>query len=177
MERLIRGLKARDPRALEEAMERFKHPVCNYVNMVLHNRAAAEDITQETFIKVYFKAHTLRSNNLKAWIFTIATNLALAQLRKRKLRRLLHLAALSQAETAAPPGLNGPILFEQLMALLPDKYRLPLLLKDLYAFSYEEISAMLNKPEGTVKSLVHRAKKLLKQGAQPRFALKELYYA
>jgi RNA polymerase sigma-70 factor (ECF subfamily) len=87
MNDLIKLLKAGDEAALKELMSMYKKPIYNYLNMLLGNRQLAEELTQDTFVRVYFKAHTLKTDHpqaCKAWIYTIATNLARSEFRKNK---------------------------------------------------------------------------------------------
>ena len=92
MDDLIKQLKAGNEAALKEVMTMYKKPIYNYLNMLLGNRQLAEELTQDTFVKVYFKAHMLKTDHLlacKAWIYTIATNLARSEFRKKRLKKMM----------------------------------------------------------------------------------------
>ena len=91
MKELIAGLKAKDRHAFEQVMAMFKTRIFNYLRVLVHDRDLAEELTQDTFVKVYFKGHTIRTENLKAWIFTIATNLARNEFRRRRIRYWLQI--------------------------------------------------------------------------------------
>lgn len=91
MTELINKLKQKDEWALKEVMRMYKGQIFNYLLLMLGNREQAEELTQDTFVRVYFKAGSLKTENLKAWIYKIATNLALSEFRKRGSRTCSHL--------------------------------------------------------------------------------------
>jgi RNA polymerase sigma-70 factor, ECF subfamily len=158
MSDLIERLKGKDDNALREVMRLYRQPLFNYLNLLVGNRELAEELAQDTFVKVYFKAHTLRGENLKAWIYAIATNQARSHFRRQKLKRIVSLDEVRAGDVAVDPTHDGQIILEQVMAALPEKYRVPLLMKEIDNFSFEEISTILDKPVGTVKSLVFRGR-------------------
>jgi RNA polymerase sigma-70 factor (ECF subfamily) len=129
---------------------------------MLGDRHIAEELTQDTFVKVYFKAGTLKTENLKAWIYTIATNLARSEFRKRKFKQILSLDAVNDCHVSTETNMEDKIALEQMLASLPEKNRTPLIMKEIQNFTFEEIAAILNKPVGTVKSLVFRGHEQLK---------------
>ncbi len=158
MSELIEKLKRRDEEALKEVMHMYRKPIYNYLHLLVGNRELAEEIAQDTFVKVYFKAHTLKGENLKAWMYTIATNLARSHFRRQKLKQLLSLDDVSPAQASVTPNPDGALILDQVLSALPEKYRVPLLMKEIDNFSFEEISQILDKPVGTVKSLVFRGR-------------------
>ncbi|HDP95332.1 MAG TPA: RNA polymerase sigma factor [Candidatus Aminicenantes bacterium] len=159
---LISELKARDRKALVRVMDLFKVKIYNYLRVLVKDPELAEELTQDTFVKVYFKAHTLRTDNLKAWIYTIATNLARNEFRRQRIRHWLSLEEVSEGTAAVIPTVEDEITLAGLLSRLPGKYRIPLVMKELDNFSFKEIAAMTNKPVGTVKTLVFRAKQRLR---------------
>ncbi len=162
MQDLIAGLKARDRSAFERVMSMFKTKIYNYLRMMVHDPELAEELTQDTFVKVFFKAHTLRSDNLKAWIYTIATNLARNEFRRRQIRHWLSLDEIGERAIAVHPSQVDNMTLESLLARLPAKYRAPVVLKEINNFSFKEIAAMTGKPVGTVKTLVFRGKERMR---------------
>jgi len=167
MEELIQQLKLKDAVAFNQVMRMYKNPIFNYLNLVMGNRELAEELTQDTFVKVYFKAQTLKTGNLKAWIYAIATNLARSEYRKSKMKKLLSLGQANDNHFAFNPGYEKQLLLEQVLGTIPEKYRLPLVMKEQDNFSLEEIAAILNKPLGTVKSLIFRGRQLLRRQTAP----------
>jgi RNA polymerase sigma-70 factor (ECF subfamily) len=169
MKELIDKLKKKDESALKEVMNMYKNQIFNYLNLMIGDRELAEELTQDTFVKVFFKAGSLRTENLKAWIYKIATNLARSEFRKRKIKNILSLSDVGDAQYAYEPAIGNDIVLEQMLSALPDKYRVPLVMKELNNFSFEEMSDILKKPIGTVKSLVFRGRQHIKH----KFALQD----
>ncbi len=162
MEQLIAGLKKKDPEAFKEVMALYKNKIFNYLKVLLKNDEIAEELTQDTFVKVYFKAHTLRTDNLKSWIYTIATNLARSEFRKRKFRQVLSVSDVSELNFSIESKIEDEIVVEQLISTLPEKYRIPLVMKEINNFSFIEIANIMKKPIGTIKTLVFRSKQYLR---------------
>ncbi len=169
MNELIEKLKAKDEWALKEVMKMYKRPIFNYLFLMLGNREQAEEITQDTFVKVYFKAGSLRTENLKAWIYKIATNLALSEFRRRKIKNLFSLSDVSESNYSYDQNLGENIIVEETLSLLPEKYRIPLIMKEVDNFSFEEMSDILKKPVGTLKSLVFRGKEKVRSKFEVQF--------
>ncbi len=166
MDDLITKLKEGDETAFKRVMAMYKKPIFHYLSLLTGNRQLAEELTQDTFVKVYFKARTLKCDDgraAKAWIYAIATNLARSEFRKQRLRRVFSLSDLSEGQASYRPDVEGKLVAEQLLAQVPDKWRVPLVMKEMDNFSFEEIARILNKPVGTVKSLVFRGKDHLKK--------------
>ncbi|MBN1195800.1 MAG: RNA polymerase sigma factor [Candidatus Aminicenantes bacterium] len=159
---LIAGLKTRDRQALERVMDLFKVKIYNYLRVMVGDPELAEELTQDTFVKVYFKGHTLRSDNLKAWIYTIATNLARNEFRRQRIRHWLSLEEVGEGTAAVSPTIEDDITLAGLLSRLPGKYRIPLVMKELDNFSFKEIAAITHKPVGTVKTLVFRGKQRMR---------------
>lgn len=162
MKELIERLKKKEEAALEEVMTMYKNQVFNYLNLMMGSKELAEELTQDTFVKVYFKAGSLRTENLKAWIYKIATNLARSQFRKRKIKHLLSLSEVNDTEVSYEPAPGSDLVVEQMLSVLPEKYRIPIVMKELNGFSFEEMADILKKPVGTVKSLVFRGRQQMK---------------
>jgi RNA polymerase sigma-70 factor (ECF subfamily) len=174
MNDLIKSLKAGNEAALKEVMTMYKKPIYNYLNLLLGNRQLAEELTQDTFVRVYFKAHTLKTDHpqaCKAWIYTIATNLARSEFRKKRLKKILSLADVNARQISHNPHFEEQMILEELVSHIPEKWRVPLVMKEMDNFSFAEIAQILNKPLGTVKSLVFRGKEFLqKQYLNPKGA-------
>ena len=128
------------------------------------NRALADDLAQDTFLRAHQKWEQASGGSQKAWLFKIAYRIFLDHVRKDKRRRGL-------TEAAPPPGEIDPPLvrpvgmqmdIERAMDSLPDSQRACVMLCLAYGFSHSEASAALNLPLGTVKSHVARGKSVLK---------------
>jgi RNA polymerase sigma-70 factor, ECF subfamily len=140
----------------------------------------AVDLAQETFLRVYRAAERYQTTHaFSTYIYRIATNLAISELRKRKRRRLVSLTGLLSSEDGqevrdfdAPD--ERPLqdvnlvdsekraVVKRAISTLPEKYRAPLVLRDVEGKSYEEIATILSTSEGTVKSRINRARNFLR---------------
>lgn len=145
------------------------------------NRADAEDLVQETFMKAYTKFHQYQQGtNIKAWLYRILTNTYITHYRKaqRSPKRSggeevedWQLAAaashdekgLVSAEAEALDNIPSSELRTALESLSEDQ-RVVVLLSDVEGFAYKEIADMLDIPIGTVMSRLHRGRKNLREG-------------
>jgi RNA polymerase sigma-70 factor (ECF subfamily) len=147
----------------------------------LNDYEEAVDLAQETFVRIYFaidRYHT--SYAFSTYIYRIASNLAISELRRRKRRRILSLCGMLQNgsheeaadfEPADERKLPDADLVDdeqsrvigRAIAALPEKYRLPLILRDIEGRSYEDVAAILELGLGTTKSRISRARGLLKE--------------
>ena len=163
MEDLIREFKSGDEKAFIKIMNMYKEEVFRYMYLLSGNREIAEELTQETFVKVYFKAKTLKSENLKGWIFAIARNIARKEYNKRKLKKIFPLSDFKNLKKASFDEISSDkILINELLKEIPEKYKTPLLMKEIEGLTIENISKILRKPIGTIKSYIFRGKALLK---------------
>src|SRR5580765_5607387 len=150
---LIEATRSGDETAFAEIMTRYRNPITNYLYRFLNDYEEAVDLAQETFVRVYFaidRYHTQFA--FSTYIYRIATNLAISEIRRRKRRRILSLTGLfqSQDETAVEfqPAderiLPDAELVEderseviaRAIAALPEKYRVPVVLRDIEGRSY-----------------------------------------
>lgn len=162
MKDLIKRLKKKEEAALKEVMAMYKNKIFNYLYLMLSDKEMAEDITQDTFVKVYFKAGSLKTDNLKAWIYAIATNLARSELRKAKIKSAFSLSDVNHNDLLYDPSQQNEVELEQLLSVLPEKYRIALIMKDISNFSFEEMAQILKKPVGTVKAMVFRGRQRMR---------------
>ena len=170
MDELLERLKSQNADALKEIMAMYKKPIYHYLNALTGSRELAEELAQDTFVKVYFKAPGLKATDMKScrsWIYAIASNLARSEFRRRKFRKVFSLSDVGERQVSFTPSYEGDIIWEQLLNSLPDKFRIPLVMKEIDNFSFEEIAEILKKPVGTVKSLVFRGKGHMKKLYRP----------
>lgn len=176
---LIEATKRGDEEAFAEIVSRYRNPLTNYLYRFLNDYEEAVDLSQETFVRVYFAIERYHTEYaFSTYIYRIATNLAISEIRKRKRRTLLSLTGLFQGEdenqTEFQPPDKQPLADENLVedeqnqmiaraiAALPDKYRAPIILREIENKSYEEIAQILELGLGTTKSRISRARNLLK---------------
>jgi RNA polymerase sigma-70 factor (ECF subfamily) len=143
-------------RAFEALLEMYEDRVLRLAYAILEDRAAAEDAAQEAFVRIWKALPRFRGEAaLSTWVYSIARNAALTRLaRERRHPRE------PVREVAAPAAAEPPDL-EPLLARLPENYRRVLRLYYLEEKSYEQVAEALAIPMGTVKTHLHRAKKML----------------
>jgi RNA polymerase sigma-70 factor (ECF subfamily) len=167
--------------AFRELVRRYERPVFSLIYRMVRDRALAEDLAQETFIKVLNAIRSYRPEfKFSSWIFKIANNAAIDHLRRRELDTLsldgsphaqtpdeMHSTALqlgsrqeSPLDEVAARELGSQI--ELAIAKLRPEYRSCILLRHVEGHSYEEIAQMLDLPLGTVKTYIHRARNELR---------------
>jgi RNA polymerase sigma-70 factor (ECF subfamily) len=180
MQRVTQG----DQRAFEQLVEKYKQPVFNMIYRTLPDAAEAEDLAQNVFIQVYKSAHRYRVEaKFSTWLFTIARNLCLNELRRRSRHPADSLDATVTGEDDGPArqfedarGLPAPdrLIQDELVAKvsaalkeLPENQRTAVLLYQEQEKSYEEIAEILDCSLSATKSLIHRARDTLKQRLKP----------
>jgi RNA polymerase sigma-70 factor (ECF subfamily) len=165
--------------AFEQIVHRYKEPLINFVYHFLGDRIDAEDVVQETFLRVYRNKHLYRNiAKFSTWIYTIASNLAKTELRRRRRRRLFSISQMGfdnrdydlPGSEEAPDGVvDGGMkesIIRRAIETLPVKFKEVVILRDVQEFSYEEISEILDIPIGTVKSRVNRGRSRLQKKLQ-----------
>lgn len=167
-------LSAENPESFGVLMERYEAPLLRYIRRISSlPKEDAEDILQETFIKTYRNINDYDSSaKFSSWIYRIAHNQTVDTIRKRKIAaasfsidandaaQFLHAATDIGAETERIDILSR---IETIIRELPETYREALILRFLEEKSYEEIMDILELPKGSVATLVHRGKKLLRE--------------
>ena len=170
---LMVRLRTGDRDAFTDLVERHKDAVVNYLTRLTGNRDRAEDLAQETFLRLFRSAGSYSEQGLlRAYLFRIATNLVRSEERReRRLRLLLpFLGNHRHAEPSAPSGLLRRELHREVaaaVAQLPLRYRVPLVLHEIEGWPYADIARELGCREGTVKSRIHRGRQHLKERLAP----------
>ena len=178
---LLLSARDGDDAAFAELVRRYRGQITNYVYRLVSDYDTAVDLAQETFMRVFRAADRYQSSYaFSTYIYRIATNLAISELRKRKRHRLVSLTGFFQSREAGEedaefdPADLRPLADATLVederraavaraiATLPEKYRVPLVLRDVEERSYEEIARILGMSEGTVKSRISRARSFLR---------------
>ena len=171
--------------AFRELVRRYERPVFSLIYRMARDRETAEDLAQETFIKVLNHIDRYRPEfKFSSWLFKIANNVAIDYLRKRQLDTVSmdgspHAASASEAEaTSFDVGAIQETPLEELesrelgtaieraIARLRPEYRSCIMLRHVEGRSYEEIAATLDLPLGTVKTYIHRARHELRQALE-----------
>jgi RNA polymerase sigma-70 factor, ECF subfamily len=181
---LMLRVKQGDTAAFAELVDKYKQPVLNVAYRMLRDATEAEDLAQNVFVQVHKSAQRYKvSSKFSTWLFTIARNLCLNEIRRRARHPASSLDAphpeqddqpLHQFEdlkTASPPDtlLHGELDRKIGEALddLPDNQRMAILLCRQDELSYEEIAKVLGCSVSATKSLIHRGRETLKQRLKP----------
>jgi len=179
-ENLIAEIARGNLSAFREIVECYQSSLLNYICRYTGDRAAAEDIAQEVFLRVFKNAKEYRPlSSFKTWLFKIATNLCLNELRDNKMQRnTLDIFELNEAGfVALAEKRQSPLrelenrelsfALKKAFKSLPENQRVALLLHKYSGFSYLDISQMMNCSISAVESLIHRARQSLRKQLTP----------
>jgi RNA polymerase sigma-70 factor, ECF subfamily len=179
---LMARLRDGDEKAFEWLLARYRDAVLRHLVTTVRDRAAADDLHQEVFLRLWTRAEQWDGRGaLKAWLFRIATNLALNHLRTVQRRREQPLEIMSDAAVddracpvpgwivdTASPGPEAALeqaerqaLLHRLINALPEQQRAVFHLVHEEEMPLQEVAEALGIPEGTVKSRLHYARKRL----------------
>jgi len=171
-----------DQEVFSMLVERYKDAVQNLAYRMLSNATEAEDITQETFVRAYTQLATYKSvHKFSTWLLSIASHLAIDQLRRRRFLAL-PLEDVPFLEWIVDMGISpeqSALQGEQqdevqsYLQRLPGKYRAVIILRYWYDFSYDEIATALKLTPPLVKARLHRARELLARYMQQKTAKEE----
>ncbi len=151
--------------------EAYAQPVCAYIHSLVGDWPLAHDLTQETFLRLYDTRDRLgQVLNPRAWVYRIATHVALNERKRRQ--RFAWLPWSEEAQARPPTWTNVEFdveseidtrdAVERALAALPQDYRAPLLLYSGYDFSVREIAEALEISESAVKTRLHRAREMFR---------------
>lgn len=174
---LARGLRLHDPEVLDRLIHRYQHRLYRYLLFLTGRRDLAEDIFQETWMRVLEKGHLYDARTkFESWLFTVARNLFLDTLRRRKASLSLDDLTGAQGEGGSfEPAATAAAPVEQLvhqeerewvgaaLSRLPAVCREVLLLRFQEDMALEEIAMVVDAPLSTVKSRLYRGLELLRR--------------
>jgi RNA polymerase sigma-70 factor, ECF subfamily len=178
---IARGLRRRDPDLLDRLIEQYQHRLLRYLVYLSGNRELAEDLFQETWIRVLERGHQYDGKHeFSTWLYAVARNLTIDYLRKKS---PVSLDGLMEDEEHAPlePADPRPMAWEVVQqheqaqrvsaALLsiPTEYRETVMLRFQEGLALDEIATVTRSPLGTVKSRLYRGLNMLMarlEGAQ-----------
>jgi RNA polymerase sigma-70 factor (ECF subfamily) len=165
---LLTRARSGDDAGLRMLIDRHKDAMVNYLARMTGSRGRAEELAQDSFVRLYTAAPCLDGDSAAPWLYRVATNLLRSEERRGRLVRRL----------AALLGRGGPDLDEPerrllageaqrqtqaALAALPLCFRAPLVLREIQGLSYEAIAAALGCPVGTVRSRIARGRGLLRE--------------
>ena len=178
------ALEGRDA-AHRELIKRYERPVFSLVFRMVRDRELAEDLTQDTFVKVLSHLDRYRTDfKFSSWLFKIANNVAIDHLRRRQLDTVSmdgspHATSSDAVEASRFDISDGSenaldemearelgSAIERAIASLRPEYRSCILLRHVEGRSYEEIATTLDLPLGTVKTYIHRARHELRRALE-----------
>ena len=171
--------------AFRELVRRYERPVFSLIIRMVRDSATAEDLAQDTFIKVLNHIDKYRPEfKLSSWLFKIANNVAIDHLRRRQVDTVsmsgsAHAGTPAEVEATSFDVASGDesaldelqskelgSAIEVAIARLRPEYRSCILLRHVEGRSYEEIAATLDLPLGTVKTYIHRARHELRESLE-----------
>ena len=170
-EQLMARFQGGDEQAYIELVNRYRNKLLNFVYRYIGDFEISEDIVQDTMVKLYLKKHYYKEiAKFSTWLYTIAKNLAMPELRKKKQRRVTFLSQMTRDEKpydipSDQPGTDQEIqsditnkIIRKAIDELSEKFKTVIVLRDIQELSYEEISSIVRVPIGTVKSRINRAR-------------------
>jgi RNA polymerase sigma-70 factor (ECF subfamily) len=170
---IARGLRRRDPDLLDRLIEQYQHRLLRYLIHLAGNRELAEDLFQETWIRVLERGHQYDGKHeFSTWLYAVARNLTLDYLRKKS---AVSLDGLMQNDEHTPlePADTRPAAWEVVqqheqaerinaaLVSIPVEYRETVVLRFQEGLALEEIAAVTGAKVGTVKSRLYRGLNLL----------------
>lgn len=174
---LIAEAKRGDKSAFEGLVRMYSKYIYTTAFFILRDPHEAEDVSQEVFVKVYLSIGGFRGlSSFKTWIRKLTVNTCIDKLRLRsKLKdRKVSLERITEdyevvftkfSQSIEKNFLRQEAVKEVLKIVvnMEESYRIPLILRDLQDYSYREIAELTGKPIGTVKTNIHRARKIIKE--------------
>ena len=170
-EQLIGRFQSGDEGAYVELVNRYKDRLLNFVFQFLGDIEQAEDVVQDTMLRLYEKKHYYKEiAKFSTWLYTIAKNLANTELRKRKQRKTTLLSQFSKDDKMYDlPSNDNEVgqeiqteivskIIREAVDQLSEKFKTVITLRDIQQLSYEDISEIIDVPIGTVKSRINRAR-------------------
>lgn len=146
--------------AFGELVDGYRVPVWRFLTHLVADRALAEDLTQETFLRIYRNLDRFEGRSkFSTWVFQIARNLGIDALRRRERRDLLPIR-IGRQRTEVPSPEDGVTVASILDGLEPT-LREAILLVEILGLTYREVAGVIGVPEGTAKSRVFRARRAL----------------
>ncbi len=164
-----------EERGFRELVDRYDTRLVNFVHRTVGDRERAQDLVQETFVRVYRHLHRFdQSKKFSTWIYTIASNLAKNELRNRSRNPLVLFQTIKknwdadhrplewEDESMKPDDLfrkrHLKAMVERAVAELPEHHRMVFVLRELEGRTYEDIADITHTNLGTVKSRLNRAR-------------------
>ena len=182
---LILRLRDGDVDALGELYERYKTSIYRTALAITRDRGAAEDVLQESFLRLFTHAHRIRTDvPVQPWLYRVAVNLSYTWVKKQRWQHEGVLDGVLEGLVASLHLLPEQWVerrevqetIQQAVAQLPLSHRIVVVLFYLEELSLKEIAEILDIPEGTVKSRLHYARRFLKEALEGRLPVGGVVY-
>ena len=173
---IARGLRHRDPEVLDRLIEQYQHRLFRYLVYLTGNRTTAEDLFQETWVRVLERGRQYDGKSkFETWLFAIARHLLIDSLRRKSAASLDALRDPEEGAAPYEPAAEGPSAYEWLagreqeaqvsaaLAGVPAVYREVLVLRFQEDLKLEEIAGVVGAPISTVKSRLYRGLEAIRQ--------------
>jgi RNA polymerase sigma-70 factor, ECF subfamily len=184
---LVAYARSRDETAIRELIRRNNQRLFRVARAVLRDDAEAEDVVQETYVKAFTRIESFEGRSaFSTWLTRIALNEAIG--RRRRIRPTVDIDAIEQAQDGGAqlipfPGAASPLnpessaartemraMLEELVDGLPEPFRIVFVLREVEEMPTEEVAGYLGIRPAKVKTRLFRAKKLLRDALEARFA-------
>ena len=178
---------AGDEEAFAQLVQRYSNTLFNFVCRFLNDYDAASDILQQVFTQLYVSLPKLRTGEpLKAWLFQVARNRCLDELRRKRVLHFSELQTAGEDDELSPLAIipdTSPLpeevaerhdlqdILQHAISGLPPKFRAVVLLRYTSQLSFSEIGQALQMPEATAKTYFQRAKPLLRTALKERLTV------
>lgn len=162
---LVTRLQADDDAAFEELLRRYKRPVINFCYRLLGNEADADDIAQETFVRLHQqRAKIDPAKTFTTWLFALARNASIDRLRYRQRHPTDALDAIPEPATLPHEVENRELeaAIATAIAALPEDQRTAIVLAEYHGLGYAEIAGVMKSSAKSVESRLYRAKQALR---------------
>ncbi len=185
---LVEGMRKGDMGALEELIQKYQKWVYTLAYRTVRNHADADDVTQETFIRVYRNIHQFHpqsGHQFAGWLYRVTVNLGINQAKKKRRETSLMVSYSTPSneernddpvqnipDRQANPGRDVQAMelkskIDAVLEGLSPEHRATFTLCEIQGYSYKEIANIMQCPIGTVMSRLHYAKKVLKEKLKP----------
>ncbi len=175
-EELIAAFQSGERDVYRYLVERHQERIRNLLFSIFHDNDFINDLAQEVFIKAYQALPNFRFEaSFYTWLYRIAVNKSRDELRKKKLRRFMSFQNLDEGAdqnlqnllSVQPENRDTQEVISIGLQVLPEKFRMAVVLKDIEGLSYEEIAEIMKCKIGTVKSRISRARAMLRKALKP----------
>lgn len=175
--KLIEAFRKGDEKAFEEIVRRYHRQVANIIYLTLGNREEVDDLSQEVFVRVFRSLERFEyDSSLYSWIYRIAVNLCIDEIRKKRIRKLIPLDFFTESKLEGEKKSKSVVtasdellhkekeeIIRGALAKLSPLHRTVILLREYQDMSYGEISKTLHISQQAVKSRIFRAREELRE--------------